>query len=406
MKKDIQGLKEGVKNRLLEYVSNIRALDEAIVRTEAQRLIRSMGRRFSLSEEDQEGLVSEIISDILGLGPIQPFLENPLVSEILVNGPDEVYIEQAGRLIPTEIKFKDKEQLQFFIDRVLSRAGRRATELEPYIDARLEDGSRVNIVRPPACIGGPILTIRKFSRSILGVDDLIGLKTIDAPIASFLEAAVKARLNVVICGGTSAGKTTLLNILASFIPEDERIITAEDTAELNITNHQTVRLQTRPVNIEGKGEITIRQLVKNALHMRPDRIIVGEVRGDEVFDMIQAMNTGQEGSLCTIHANSAEDALERMAMLLLMGMPNISYEAGCRQIIFAVDLIVRISKLRDGSRKLVEVCEVVKNKEAKFLVEDVFRLDQEKLEFTGKIPHFYPKLQEFKFNFSSGEDSR
>jgi pilus assembly protein CpaF len=311
----------------------------------------------------------------------------------MVNGPREVYIEREGRLEPTDIRFRDEQHLNYFIEKIVSPLGRRVTELEPYIDARLKDGSRVNIVKPPISPSGAIITIRKFSHRILRIDDLINLKTLERPTAEFLGACVLSKLNIVISGGAGTGKTTLLNILASFIPETERAVIIEDTREIHLSKRNTVFLETRPANIGGTGEITIRDLLRNALHMRPDRIIIGEVRSDEVLDMIQAMNTGHEGSMVTIHANSALETLDRLEVLALLGRANISSEVVRRQLITAFDLIVHLVRLPDGSRRIVQISEMLKSKE--YSLQDICILKEEtgELKFTGKVPTFYPRLK-------------
>lgn len=402
MQKDLQGLKEDILKQLQERVKKIdfSKIDESSVRERIEPIFNSILRRhreISLSPQEEKEIRDEIISDLLGLGPIEKLLKDPEVGEIMVNGPKQVYVERKGKMELTEATFKNVDHLLYFIERILSPLGRRATEFEPYIDARLKDGSRVNIVRPPVSLIGPILTIRKFSRQILSIDDLIHLGTLNEFVASFLKACIISRLNILITGGGSSGKTTTLNVLASFIPKDERIITIEDTVELLLPAKHVIPLETRPPSIEGKGEITIRNLFKNALHMRPDRIIVGEVRFDEVLDMLQAMNIGHEGSMTTLHANSPLEALNRLELLALMGSQNISEEVARRQVITAIDLIIHMVRYPDGSRKISRISEVLKTKE--LLLQDIFTLREKplgkiELEFTGKAPSFYPKLKE------------
>ncbi len=346
----------------------------------------------SLNREQQEEVLSDIISFLLGLGPIENVLRDQDVTEIMVNGPKQVYIEKQGHLELTNITFRDEQHLFYFIEKILSPLGRRVTTYEPFVDARLKDGSRVNVVKSPVSSIGPILTIRKFSHRVLTVDDFIKLGSITNEVAEFLKACVMARLNILVCGSTSAGKSSLLNILGSFIPKNERIITIEDTLELRISNDHVVPLETREHNIEGKGEITIRDLLRNALHMRPDRIIVGEVRGDEVLDMIQAMNVGHEGSMTTLHANSVLEALDRLEVLALMGSANISSEVAKRQIISAVQLVIDMTRFPDGARKITRISEVLKTKD--YQLQDIFVLEEGRLKYTGTVPSFYHRLKE------------
>jgi len=356
-----------------------------------------------LSRSQKDDVVSEVVSELIGLGPIEQLLKDPQVLEIMINGPHQIYIEKEGRIVPTPIKFNNQEHLMYFVDKILSPIGRRVTELDPYVDARLADGSRVNIVRSPIALRGPIVTIRKFSKYVLTMEDLTNLGTLSKEVAFFLEACVKARLNILISGGAGSGKTTTLNVLGSFIPKEERIIVIEDIAELKIDKEHVINLETRPANIEGKGEITIRSLVKNALHMRPDRIIIGEVRADEVLDMLQAMNTGHDGSMATLHANSAEEALERLEMLTLMGAANITAQVAKKQIIYGVNLIIHLVRLSDGSRKIMRICEVAKEKTGDFSLRDIFILEGPSgaglrhLQFTGIVPNFYSRLKQSGF---------
>lgn len=348
--------------------------------------------KISLKTNEEEELFSEIISELLGLGPIDKLLKDSSISEIMVNGPHQVYVERQGTLELTDINFRDNERLLYFVEKIISPLGRRLTELEPYVDARLKDGSRVNIIGPPVSSIGPIMTIRKFSHQILNIDDLIKLGSLDIAAAEFLKTCVRARVSILISGGAASGKSTLLNILASFIPATERIIVIEDTRELSFNHNHTLYLETRLPNIEGKGEITIRELVKNALHMRPNRIIIGEVRSDEVLDMIQAMNTGHDGSMCTLHANSPMEAMDRLEVLALMGNVNLTSEVAKRQIINAVELVIHTVRFPDGSRKVTRISQMVKSRE--YELQDIFIFDQEtgKLKSTGNAPVFSSKL--------------
>lgn len=391
---------EKIINKAEESKVNFLKLDEYNVRRKVEQLFKLVmreGKDFSLSRERQEEVFAEVVSYFFGLGPLDRFLKDPEISEIMVNGPKQIYVEKKGTLELSNITFKDSDHLSFVIEKVLSPLGRRATTYEPYVDARLNDGSRVNIVIHPVSSIGPILTIRKFSYRVLTIDDLIRLKSISKMAADFLQACVVSRINLLVCGGTASGKTTLLNALASFVPETERIITIEDTLELRLQGKHVVPLETRQPNIEGKGEISIRDLVKNALHMRPDRIVVGEVRSDEVLDMIQAMNTGHDGSMTTLHANSSLEALDRLEVLVLMGNPNISSEVAKRQIISALDLIVHMARLPNGKREVLQISEVIKGKEYK--LKDIFLFDEKRnhaggLGFTGTIPSFYHYLKD------------
>jgi pilus assembly protein CpaF len=310
----------------------------------------------------------------------------------MINGPHQVYVERKGNLELTDITFNDEAQVSYLIEKIISPVGRRISEFEPFVDARLNDGSRVNIVRSPVSRIGPLLTIRKFSYNVLRMDDLIKLGSLNSSAAEFLKACVISRMNILISGGAGTGKTTFLNALIDFIPENERLITIEDTRELIISRKHTVPMETRPFNIEGKGEISIRDLFKNALHMRPDRIIAGEVRGGEVLDMIQAMSTGHEGSMTTLHASSPSEALDRLEILALMGSSNMSGEVARRQIIGAVDLVVYLTRFPDGRRRVTQISEVLKSKE--YSMQDIFVFDEESgaLKPAKVKPNFYNKL--------------
>ena len=329
-------------------------------REEVLILIRSSvnSEAVPLSFAEREQLSREILDEIFGLGPLEPLLKDPTISDILVNRFDRVYVERSGKLEITGLSFKDNQHLMQIIDRIVSRIGRRVDESSPMVDARLQDGSRVNAIIPPLALDGACLSIRRFGRDPLTARNMIENQTLTEPMLELLSAVVKGRLNVIISGGTGAGKTTVLNVLSGYIPNSERIVTIEDAAELQLKQEHVVRLETRPPNIEGKGSVRMRQLVINSLRMRPDRIVVGEVRGEEAFDMLQAMNTGHEGSLTTVHANSPRDALARIENMVSMANLNIPERAIRHQIANAVHAVVQVARLSDGSRKIITVSEV------------------------------------------------
>jgi pilus assembly protein CpaF len=349
-----------------------------------------------LSPAERQALVRDIARDVMGLGPLEPLLADSTVSEIMVNGHDAVYVERTGVLMPSGVRFLSEDHLRRVIDRIVAQVGRRVDESSPMVDARLADGSRVNAIVPPLSLDGPILTIRKFSRDPFQVADLIELNTMTEPVATMLTAAVKGGLNVLVSGGTGTGKTTLLNVLSSFVPSDERIVTIEDAVELQLRQEHVIRLEARPPNIEGRGEITIRDLVRNALRMRPDRIIVGEVRGAEALDMLQAMNTGHDGSLSTIHANGPRDALARIETMVLMAGFDLPARAIREQVASALNLIVHVQRFRDGSRRITHVTEVVGMEGEVITLQDVFRYDHSlgRSIATGIRPEFTEQLHD------------
>lgn len=308
---------------------------------------------------DREKVATELFNDIMGYGPIEVLVQDPNYSEIMVNGPDKIYVEDKGRLVLTDLKFRDEEHLMNIINRIVSNVGRHVDEASPMVDARLADGSRVNAIIPPLSLVGPVLTIRKFGKKPITAQQLLKFGSLTPKMLQFLEACVKGKLNIVVAGGTGSGKTTLLNVLSSYIPEDERIVTIEDAAEVQLKQDHVITLEARPANLEGKGAVTIRNLVKNALRMRPDRIIVGEVRSEETLDMLQAMNTGHDGSLTTTHANSPRDTVARLETMVLMSGMELPLRAIRDQISSAIDIIVQQSRLRDGTRKITSITEII-----------------------------------------------
>lgn len=352
--------------------------------------IREMAdSRQNFTRIERAKLVDDICNELLGLGPLEPLLQDDSITEIMVNGAKQIFIEQRGKLKLTDIYFHNEEHLMNVIERILTPIGRRVDESSPMVDARLADGSRVNIIIPPLSLIGPTITIRKFSKTALGIDKLVSFGTLNEKMAMFLEACVKARLNILVSGGTGSGKTTTLNALSSFIPEGDRIVTIEDAAELKLQQRHVVTLESRPANLEGKGAITIRDLVKNALRMRPDRIIVGEVRAGEALDMLQAMNTGHDGSLTTAHANTPRDVLSRLETMVLMAGMDLPVRAVRTQVSSALDLILQQSRIRDGSRKITHISEVQGMEGDIIILQDLFRYVQDYIDDRGKsVGHF------------------
>jgi pilus assembly protein CpaF len=381
------------KNAILGYlVQNIDQKllekgDEPLLRRRVEELVEEKLRAEKLpySRQIRNRLVSDMADEILGFGPIEPLLRDPTVTEVMVNRTDQVYCERFGKLELTDIQFRDAEHIRHVIDKIVTPLGRRVDESSPMVDARLPDGSRVNAIIPPLSLNGPVLTIRKFSVDPYTVEDLIGFGSITQGMAAFLAACVKIKLNVMVSGGSGAGKTTLLNVLSSFIPEGERIVTVEDAAELKLHQPHVVRLESRPPNIEGKGEIKIRDLVRNCLRMRPDRIIVGEVRGGEALDMLQAMNTGHEGSISTVHANTPRDALSRLETMVMMAGMELPSRAIREQVAAAIHLIVQIGRLSDGSRKVISVSEVQGMEGNVIVLQDLFAFQQKGIGEGGKV---------------------
>ena len=338
-----------------------------------------------LSFAERERLAREILDEIFGLGPLEPLLKDPTVSDILVNRYNKVYVERAGKLEVTGLSFKDDQHLMQIIDRIVSRVGRRVDESSPMVDARLADGSRLNAIIPPLALDGPVLSIRRFGHDPVTARNMIDNHTLTEAMLEVLSSMVKGRMNILISGGTGAGKTTLLNVLSGFIPDYERVVTIEDAAELQLKQEHVVRLETRPPNIEGKGAVRQRQLVINSLRMRPDRIIVGEVRGEEAFDMLQAMNTGHEGSLTTVHANTPRDAIARLESMFSMANLNIPERAIRQQIASAIHVVVQIARLTDGSRKVVSVSEITGMEGDSLWMQDIFAFDRVGIDQDGKV---------------------
>jgi pilus assembly protein CpaF len=390
-----QQLKLAVHNRLFETldVSRLESLEQNMASSKVTQAITEIlnedGRL--LTDTDRARLVEEIKNELLGLGPLEPLLWDDDVSDILVNGPNQVYVERQGKLYLTDVRFNDDQHLMLIIDRIVSQVGRRVDEASPMVDARLADGSRINAIIPPLALDGPSLSIRRFGKKRYTVDDLIDKETVTPDMVEFMQAIVKARLNVLVCGGTGSGKTTMLNCMSSFIPADERIVTIEDSAELLLQQPHVVRLETRPPNVEGKGEVTQRELVKNCLRMRPDRIIVGEVRGGEVFDMLQAMSTGHDGSIATVHANTPRDAIQRLEMMMLLSGASIPQRAMRQQIASALNLVVHVSRLADGSRKMMRISEITGMEGDMVMMQDLFEFKRTGIGQGGKV------LGQFRF---------
>ncbi len=338
-----------------------------------------------LSPESKERMITEIMNETLGLGPIEQYMHDSEVSDVLVNGHGQVYIERSGRLELTDTRFKDDNHVMLIIDRILSAVGRRVDESSPMVDARLADGSRVNAIIPPLALDGPMLSIRKFRKDVLSMDELLKLDSVSFSMVQFLQGCVRARLNVLISGGTGAGKTTLLNIMSCYIPDGERIVTIEDSAELRLQQPHVVRLETRPPNVEGRGQVTQRDLVRNALRMRPNRIIIGEVRGAEIYDMLQAMNTGHDGSLTTIHANGPRDVLLRLETLMLLTGIDIPEKAIRELVSSAINIIVQIARLSDGTRKISSISEIVGMEQGTISTQEIFTYEKQGVDESGKV---------------------
>lgn len=393
-----QSIKKTVHRRLVAEMSPQEQMVLSAVHQDAAQVEQVIGNYvekvlednpFAVPVSERSKIVSDLKDEMLGLGPIEVLLKDPTVTEVMVNGPKKIFVERMGRLQLTDIQFHDDSHVMNIIERILSPIGRHIDESVPLVDARLEDGSRVNIIIPPLSLVGPCITIRKFATKALSVDNLITFGTLDRKMADFIKACIQARINILVSGGTGSGKTTTLNVLSSFIPENERIVTIEDAAELKLQQEHVVTLESRPANIEGNGEITIRDLVKNALRMRPDRIIVGEVRGGEALDMLQAMNTGHDGSLTTAHANNPRDALSRLETMVLMAGFEMPIRAIREQVSSAIELILQQSRLKDGSRKITYITEVQHMEGDVITTQDLFRFEQTGMDENGKLTgHF------------------
>jgi pilus assembly protein CpaF len=386
---DYQQIKSDLHRKILDRL-NLEKLGRAAsdtAREEVLAIVRNAiaAEAIPLSFAERERLAREILDEIFGLGPLELLLQDPTISDILVNRYNQVYIERAGKLELTRLSFKDDQHLMQIIDRIVSRIGRRVDESSPMVDARLPDGSRVNAIIPPLALDGPCLSIRRFGRDRLTARDLVANHTLTEPMIELLAATVRGRLNILISGGTGAGKTTLLNILSGFVPDSERIVTIEDAAELQLRQEHVVRLETRPPNIEGRGAVKQRQLVINSLRMRPDRIVVGEVRGEEAFDMLQAMNTGHEGSLTTVHANSPRDALSRIENMVSMANLILPERAMRQQIASAMNVVIQIARLPDGTRKVTSISEITGMEGDMVTMQEIFRFERRGVDPSGKV---------------------
>src|SRR5215216_5177210 len=405
--KNYDELKRQIHGKLVERLdfTRVRDLSSDAMRRDIRRAIEHLCDTENplLNRIEREKLIEEILDETLGFGPMEPLLKDPTISDILVNGPKKVYIERRGKLEKTEVSFRDNDHLLQIIDRIVSKVGRRVDETSPLCDARLPDGSRVNAVIPPIALDGASLSIRRFGATPLKLEDLLNYKAFSPEMAMLLEACIKARLNVVISGGTGSGKTTLLNTMSSFIPQDERIVTIEDAAELQMQQDHVVRLETRPPNIENKGAIMTRDLVRNALRMRPERIIIGECRGAETLDMLQAMNTGHSGSMTTLHANSVRDAMARLETMIMMAGFELPIKAMRQQIASAVDLVIQVNRLQGGPRKITSITEVMNMEQDVIIMQEIFRFKQlgvdqngrafGQFEATGVRPTFVARLE-------------
>jgi pilus assembly protein CpaF len=390
---EFENIKRRIHTKLVDKLdlSRVGELEGDVLRREIRLVVEHLcdTEDTFLNRNERDRLVEEVLDETFGLGPMELLLKDPSISEIMVNGPKNVFVEKGGKLVKTSVMFRDNKHLMQIIDRIVSRVGRRVDEVCPMVDARLPDGSRVNAIIPPLALDGPSVTIRRFGSNPLKLEDLLNYKSLTPEMVMLLEGAMKARLNVIISGGTGSGKTTLLNTLSSFISNDDRIVTIEDAAELQLQQEHVVRLETRPANIEGKGRIGATDLVKNCLRMRPDRIIIGECRGGETLDMLQAMNTGHEGSLTTCHANTPRDAIARLETMIMMAGYEMPIKAMRQQIASAVDLIVQANRLQGGPRKVTHITEVLGMEQDTIVMQDIFKFVQEGVDENGRcVGHF------------------
>jgi pilus assembly protein CpaF len=405
--KSFEELKRLIHGKLVDKLdlSRVSDLEGETLRREIRLVVERLCDTENplLNRMERERLIDEVLDETFGFGPLEVLLKDPTISDILVNGPHKIYVERRGKLEKTDVKFRDNDHLLQIIDRIVSKVGRRVDETSPMVDARLPDGSRVNAIIPPLALDGPSLSIRRFGANPLKLEDLLNYKAFTPEMAMLMEACIKARLNVIISGGTGCGKTTLLNTLSSFIPHDERIVTIEDAAEVQLQQDHVVRLETRPPNIEGKGAVMTRDLVRNALRMRPERIIIGECRGAESLDMLQAMNTGHAGSMTTLHANTPRDAQARLETMIMMAGMELPMKAMRQQIASAVDLIIQANRLQGGPRKITSITEVMNMEQDMIIMQDIFRykqlgIDQNgrsfgQFEATGVRPSFVTRLE-------------
>jgi pilus assembly protein CpaF len=405
--KSFEELKRLIHGKLVDKLdlSRVSDLEGETLRREIRLVVERLCDTENplLNRMERERLIDEVLDETFGFGPLEVLLKDPTISDILINGPHKIYVERRGKMEKSDVKFRDNEHLLQIIDRIVSKVGRRVDETSPMVDARLPDGSRVNAIIPPLALDGPSVSIRRFGANPLKLEDLLNYKAFTPEMAMLMEACIKARLNIVISGGTGCGKTTLLNTLSSFIPHEERIVTIEDAAELQLQQDHVVRLETRPPNIEGKGAVTTRDLVRNALRMRPERIIIGECRGGETLDMLQAMNTGHAGSMTTLHANTPRDAQARLETMIMMAGMELPIKAMRQQISSAVDLIIQANRLQGGPRKVTSVTEVMNMEQDMIIMQDVFRyrqlgIDQNgraygQFESTGVRPSFVNRLE-------------
>lgn len=389
----IEGLVEHYKNRLLRD-TNLEALtnlNQGEMRLKIEQLVSQFmsEEKVIIQRQDKDLLISRILDESVGFGPLEPLIADESITEILINGYDEIYIERFGKLELSNITFRDDNHVRHVVDRIVAPIGRRIDESSPMVDARLPDGSRVNAVIPPVSLDGTLVSIRKFRKDPFQIDDMLQFHTLDDKMATFLQAVTKSKLNTLISGGTGSGKTTLLNVLSADIPHGERVITIEDSAELKLDRPNVIGMEARSENVEGQGEITIRQLVRNALRMRPDRIIVGEVRSGEAFDMLQAMNTGHEGSITTVHANSTDDALRRVEAMVVMAGLELPARTIREYIVGALDIIIQVTRLTDGTRKIVAISEVVQNEDGEHQIKEIFTFKRTNMTEKGDIEGYY-----------------